>query len=473
MDLGVDIDGFAILTGLAGLRHELLLFAAFWIFIGLLDELAVDLGWLWLRCTGRAGNGTIPAGLEQAPLTGAVAVFVPAWQEGGVIRHMISHTLKVWPQQKLRIYVGCYPNDFATLAAAMSGAAQDHRVRLVVLPRPGPSTKADCLNRLYHALRADEERTGQRFSSVILQDAEDMVHPAALGLMDFALAGTDFVQLPVRPEPQHGSPWVAGHYSDEFTESHAKTMVFRDAIGAALPAAGVGCGFARRVLDHLYVQRLAEGQAGPFAAECLTEDYELGFLIARAGGKGRFLRLRDEKGQLVATRSYFPPQLEGSIRQKTRWIHGIAFQGWDRLGWKGSAVDIWMSIRDRRGPMTALVLAAGYLLIPIEAMLAAGRYAGWRDEHVTSPAMQMLLLACFGSLFWRLIWRFGFTAREYGWREGLRGVLRMPVGNLISILAGARALMAYVRSLRGEKIVWDKTEHTVHPSQNLLRGVET
>lgn len=112
-------------------------------------------------------------------------------------------------------------------------------MRVVIHDALGPTTKADCLNRLYAALCADEARGGFAYAGIILHDAEDMVHPAALAEMDRALGEVEFVQLPVRPEPQRASPWVAGHYTDEFTEAHAKSLVVRDMLGAALPAAGV------------------------------------------------------------------------------------------------------------------------------------------------------------------------------------------------------------------------------------------
>ena len=94
----------------------------------------------------------------------------------------------------------------------------------------------------------------------------------------------------------------------------------------------------------------------PFAPECLTEDYELGLGIAALGGRSRFVRCRGANGRLVATRACFPDTLEGALRQKTRWVHGIAFQSWDRLGWRARPMDMWMRMRDRRGPLVALVL---------------------------------------------------------------------------------------------------------------------
>ncbi|GGB97106.1 hypothetical protein GCM10011494_14470 [Novosphingobium endophyticum] len=311
----------------------MLLFTAFWFLVGAVDDMALDLCWIWLKLTGKARTERISHERGSAPLEGRAAILIAAWQEEQVIGHTVHHALSVWQQDDFTLYVGCYGNDPATVSAAMAGAGNDPRIRVVIHENAGPTTKADCLNRLYTALCDDERRYGYRFKSVVLHDSEDMVHPAELAVIDSALSSADFVQLPVRPEPQPHSRWVGGHYSDEFTEAHAKSLVVRDALGAAIPAAGVACGFSRDILALIAERRRAEGGAGPFAAECLTEDYELGVLVWREGGHSRFLRIRDEDAQLVATRAYFPASLANSVRQKTRWMHGIAFQGWDRLGW--------------------------------------------------------------------------------------------------------------------------------------------
>lgn len=450
--------------GLLVLERELLLFAAFWFIIGAIDEIAIDLSWLWLKLTGRLTEVVIARADERAVLDGRAAVFVAAWQEANVIGSMIAHTLAAWPQREMTLYVGCYCNDPATIRAAMKGAGGDPRVRIVINGNAGPTTKADCLNRLYKALCADEDRGGFRFRSVILHDAEDMVHPAAITVIDRGLRDAQFVQLPVRPEPQPRFRWVAGHYADEFAEAHAKTMVVRNAIGAGIPAAGVGCGFARDVLSRLADQRRAAGGEGPFAADCLTEDYELGLLISRDGGRSRFLRLRDHVGGLVATRAYFPHQIDASVRQKARWIHGIALQGWDRLGWFGGPVDIWMALRDRRGLLTALVLAVGYGLVVIEGILFFARYFGWQQPTVLSPLLQAMLGISFAAFVWRALWRFGFTASEYGLVDGFRSIPRTITANYIAILAGRRAIFAYVKTLLGSGVSWDKTAHAVHPA---------
>lgn len=457
--------GFASLTAsgwLVLVQHELLLFAATFFLIGSIDEIAVDLSYLWLRLSGRAPTRRVAAEeLVGRPLSGPCAVFIPAWREHQVIADTIAHALAAWPQAELRLYVGCYRNDLATLAAAMRGGAGDTRLRIVAHDADGPSCKADCLNRLYRALCVDERREGRAARMVVLHDAEDMVDPAALALLDLALADAEFVQLPVRPLPQPGSPLIAGHYLDEFAEAHGKAMVVRGALGQGIPGAGVGCAVARTSLAALAANH---GGPGPFATGALTEDYELGLQLAAIGARSRFLRVRTLQGRLVATRSYFPGTMQAAIRQKARWIHGIAFQGWDRLGWRGSAAAVWMQLRDRRGPLAALLLAIGYLLAALFGLQLGLEWLGMLSAPPLSPGVAWLLTANVAALGWRLAARAAFTAREYGIAQGVLAIPRVIVSNTVAIVAARRALFAYARTLRGGRAVWDKTEHQRHPA---------
>ncbi len=43
-------------------------------------------------------------------------------------------------------------------------------------------------------------------------------------------------------------------------------------------------------------------------------------------------------------------------------------------------------------------------------------------------------------------------------------MFRIPVANVIAILAGRRALIAYLKSLAGQVPQWDKTHHDTHPA---------
>jgi adsorption protein B len=443
-------------------EHELLLFAGVFFLLGSVDELTIDLAWIWLRLTGRVPTLRIQRGNHVgAPLAGPAALLIPAWHEERILATTIAHELAAWPQLDLRLYAGCYRNDVGTAEAIVRGADGDPRVRLVVHDRDGPTTKADCLNRLYAAMEADERRCGARFRMILVHDAEDMVDPAALALIDAALARVDFVQLPVLPEPQPTSRWSGSHYCEEFAEAHGKLMVVRGQLGAALPAAGVGCAFSRELIGAI-----AESTAErvPFSVESLTEDYELGLKIKTAGGSAWFLRARGEDGRLVATRAYFPPTLPQAVRQKARWVHGIALQGWDRLGWGGGPLEMWMRLRDRRGPLTALVLFAAYLLLALACVLSVAHWLGFGRPWEPSGLLILLLWANLASFVWRATMRFAFTAREYGWTEGLRAVMRLPFANVITIMAGRRAFAAYTMTLLGRRARWDKTQHESHPS---------
>jgi len=326
---------------------------------------------------------------------------------------------------------------------------------------------------------------GERFAMVVFHDAEDLVDPAGLGLLDVAIArGTAFAQLPVEPIVQRANGFqrrhLGSHYCEEFDESHGKAMVVRDALGAALPAAGVGCAFARASLELLCEradERRANAHEGdtetrpmPFDADSLTEDYELGLAVAECGGACRFVRARGEDGRLIATRALFPARLETVVRQKTRWIHGIALQGWDRVAWTRSPLEIWMRGRDRRGPLTALVLSLGYVLLVLTAVLWGARAAGLAPLLAVSPLIEALLVANLAAFAWRAAWRLAFTASVHGLSEGLRAVLRIPLANRVAILAGRRAVTAYAKTLAGRAIEWDKTPHE---SRSMNEGLRT
>lgn len=467
--MGVAAQGLVVplFTLLEGVRLELLLFAGFWFVLGALDELLVDLVWFWLLLTGKARSQRLrePAREE---LSAPIALFVPAWREAKVIAPMLRATLARWPHRNLRVYARCYVNDPETRAAMEAGGGGDPRVTIVVNEVPGPTTKGQCLNRLYRAMQEDEARTGTRFRAVLLHDAEDLVHPDALTLIDRALDDADFVQVPVRPELQADSPWVGNHYADEFTDAHAREMVVRDRLGAGLPAAGVGCAFGRDALEYVAKQRSGDQLGEPFDPAAMTEDYELGMLIGRRGDwpgskGGQFLRVRASDGSLVATRAYFPGTLATAVRQKARWVHGIAFDGWDQLGWSAKPVELWMRLRDRRGPLVALVLSAAYLLVVISGILWLADAMGWYPAGRLPVLVYWVLIATTATFAWRSVVRAVVVGREYGWGEALPAVLRIPVGNVIAIVATRIAVVRYIRTLRGEPARWDKTEHDRHP----------
>lgn len=164
--------------------RESMLFAAIGFLVGGLDDLAIDVAYLWVRVT-RRGRHMPPTLASYAPaVPRRLAVFVAAWEEAAVIGAMLRASLARFDHPDYRLYVGTYPNDRATIDAVAEVAAVDVRVRLVVGMNDGPTTKADCLNTLWCTLCRDEERDGIRVAAVILHDAEDVVHPGELRVFD-------------------------------------------------------------------------------------------------------------------------------------------------------------------------------------------------------------------------------------------------------------------------------------------------
>jgi adsorption protein B len=116
------------------------------------------------------------------------------------------------------------------------------------------------------------------------------------------------------------------------------------------------------------------------------------------------------------------------------------------------------------------VLFVGYLLVLLALPVSLAERSGLvRPLHVES-GLPLVLTVTVASFVWRAMMRGLFTAREYGWAEGLRAVLRIPVANVIVMMAARRALAAYVRSLRGAPLQWDKTMHHALPAALLTRS---
>ncbi|WOE75578.1 glycosyl transferase family protein [Alterisphingorhabdus coralli] len=438
--------------------RELAFFAAFWFFLGGVDELLVDLVWFRSRGQRAIANITEVESVSGSPKQ--FAIFIAAWKEADVIGETLRNMVTKWQGDHVRIFLGCYANDPDTLKAAMKINA-DPRLQIVINPYHGPTSKAQCLNEMWQAMAQYEEDCGQRFDAVVLHDAEDMVHADALAAFSVEMDDHEVVQLPVIPLIHPQSPLVSGHYADEFAEAHGKAMVVRDYLKAGLPLAGVGCAINRDVLQQIADSPQREGLAGPFSEDSLTEDYELGLLLHMMGARATLCRRKAANGEWIATRAYFPHKRVDSVRQKSRWIAGIALNGWDRIGWHGGWAEFWMRLRDRRTVLNALVLSAAYLAILGSGLLMLASWLGVYNGLPFSPLLQTLLWLNLVFLLWRIMMRIAFTADLYGFPQGLLAMPRIVVANFITILAARRALGIYCNMLMGAPLHWDKTSHYV------------
>src|SRR6187399_779647 len=140
-----------------------------WFLVSALDDFVVLLAWLCALADRQEGPVWPKAGELFAGRERRIAIFVPAWHEEAVIARMLEQNTAALRYRAYTILVGTYPNDRGTQAAVRRAAEGDSRIELVVGPRPGPTSKADCLNALYRRMCEMEGQTGP-FELVLIHD---------------------------------------------------------------------------------------------------------------------------------------------------------------------------------------------------------------------------------------------------------------------------------------------------------------
>jgi bacteriophage N4 adsorption protein B len=423
---------------------------AVWILLSGLDDVLVSLVW---AVTGfRRFSWPADCALAEEPQR-RIAIFVPLWREHAVIGQMLDHNLAAIRYRNFDVFVGVYPNDLPTCDAVAAAERQHGRVHMATVPHDGPTSKGDCLNAIYRHMLGYESRYGVRFDVIVTHDAEDLVHPESLRFINWYMRDHQMVQVPVLALPTGMAEFTHGLYCDEFAEYQSKDIPVRQTLGGFLPSNGVGTGFDRGAVEQLAALRGGE----MFDPSCLTEDYETGYRMHHAGYRQIFVPLRFRAGEPVATREYFPRRFAAAVRQRSRWVTGIALQGWQRHGWALGTRQTYWFWRDRKGlignllsPLVNLVFVYG-VADPHLRLHVAGWM--WHVSGVTA-AIALVQMSC----------RALATGRVYGWRFATGVPLRMLWGNLVNCLATAAALRQFaVAAVRREQLSWRKTEH-VYPA---------
>lgn len=287
----------------------------------------------------------------------------------------------------------------------------------------------------------------------------------------------DLVQIPVVSLEQPYKDLIAGTYMDDFAEWHAKDLVVRESIANAVPSAGVGTCFSRKAILELMV----EGTKNPFNTETLTEDYDVGTRLSKAGltsiiarypveyrvKRGAFFGVGPKRVVLftmpLSVREHFPNTFRASYRQKARWVLGISLQGWAQLGWSRSLATNYFLFRDRKAIATpTLAMIAYYLLINYILLNLYAESFGLGSVEIFSDNLFVRFLLIFNvfALSARILQRMYFVERLYGWGHALLSLIRLFIVSFVNFAATMRALRIYSSSLLTKKtIAWDKTAH--------------
>ena len=443
------------------------------ILISGLDDLFLDVLCLaaWIKgLAHRHGSALKSSERVSAPNTLALpekrfAIFVPLWQEYQVIAGMVEHNLAAIHYENYDFFIGAYPNDELTLDAVRDLENRFSRVHLAVCPHDGPTSKADCLNWIYQRMLLYEETYRTRFEVIITHDAEDLIHPEALPQINAYADSYDMIQIPVLPLPTPLMKFVHGVYCDEFAEWQLKDMPARAMLGSFIPSNGVGTGYTRGAIE-----KLAESDHNLiFEPTCLTEDYENGLRLHRLGCPQSFIPLMRARSSYIATREYFPQTFRGAIRQRSRWVMGIALQTWERYGWRGSVSEVYWYWRDRKGLLgNPLSLLTNLIFLYGLATLIVAQCTGspWGLARFSLHAEVLAGTAALQAI--RIGVRLGCTFRIYGFRMALGVPVRVVCANYINSLATFRAVFFYFRArVRHTPLIWFKTEHA-YPSRSAL-----
>lgn len=433
-------------------------FLGLWIAVSGLDDLILDLAALHRWASRRARYSVRAALLQLNPLP-RIAILVPCWQESDVIAQMLEHNLSVVDYPRYDFFIGAYPNDPPTLLAVQAVQAKRSRVHLAVCPHDGPTNKADCLNWTMQHLMLHEQTHRTRFDIVVVHDAEDMIHPSELRWLAAEMQDAEMVQVPVLALPTPFLNLTHGVYCDEFAESQAKDLPARVYTGGFLPSCGVGTGLTREMIERI----AQSGHNQIFQPGSLTEDYELGRRVQELDGRQRMLPVRWERGNLMATREYFPREFWPAVKQRTRWIVGITLQSWEMNGWRGNWIRRYWWWRDRKG-------LVGNPLTAVCNLCYLAALAGWRApvEHMPFASQPLIALGLMLQSY-RLVIRMGYSARIYGPWFALGAPLRVVWGNAINLISTLRAIHQFAGAkFRGEPLRWVKTAHA-YPSQASLK----
>jgi adsorption protein B len=435
---------------------------ALWVLLNGIDDLIIDVAALvasFLRKWSRNSSERTPteAELDSVP-TQRLAVFVALWKEHRVIRRMLDTNAANINYQNFDFFIGTYPNDAPTLAAVREAAKLHPNVHYSVCPHDGPTSKADCLNWIYNRMLQFEEERGVRFDMAIVHDAEDIVDPDALRWINYYGYSSDMVQIPVLALETPLLELWHGIYCDDFAESQFRDMRARQLFGGFLPSTGVGTGLSRRALEALAVS--SHGRV--FEPAALTEDYEMGFRVQALGLRQKYIPIHIRQGRPIATREYFPRTFSAAVRQRSRWVMGIALQSWEFHSARETLRQLYWFWRDRKGlagNLMAPVMNALFLYGGVTWAIAKAIHQPWNLARENPQSVELGLAGLALQALHTSI-RTSCSARIYGWRFAAATPVRVVLANWLNAVSTARAIQIYAAArLAGRNLRWAKTDH--------------
>ncbi len=384
----------------------------------------------WAALTARphaAMPGAVPPEreAEHGPLP-VYTILVPLYREARMAPQIVAALGALdYPARLLDVKLVIEADDAETLAAVRACAPAHFEI--VETPAGGPRTKPKAMSFALAFARG---------TLLTIYDAEDRPHPMQLraAAAAFASGGEDLVcvQAPLRFYNAREN-FLTRCFALEYAIHFHLALPALLRLGAPIPLGGTSNHFRTKALR----------QAGGWDPYNVTEDADLGFRLAAAGGR---------VGMIA------PPTCEEAtcrlppwVRQRSRWLKGYAQTllvhtraAPGRIG-PMKAAALWLTLG---GALTA-ALAHTPALVWLGLVLA-----GW-VETGRLALIWTLALACAGyAAMWAGAWR---AARVSGERSLILAALLTP---FYWPLHSAAAVMA-VWQLVTAPFRWEKTEHGV------------
>ncbi len=227
-----------------------------------------------------------------------VTVLIPLFREANVVAALLDAISKLnYPANLLDVKLLLEADDPETVAAVNAHSLPPH-FEVLILPPCLPRTKPKALN--FGLTRA-------RGAIVCVFDAEDRPAPDQIRHAVEAFAQADeylaVVQAPLLTHNGRAS-WIAGQFELEYTANFLVWLPFIERMGWPIPLGGTSNYFRRDWLE----------QVGAWDPWNVTEDADLGFRLARHGGRAEMI---------------YPPTMEEGVQriehwmtQRTRWMKG-------------------------------------------------------------------------------------------------------------------------------------------------------
>jgi cellulose synthase/poly-beta-1,6-N-acetylglucosamine synthase-like glycosyltransferase/4-amino-4-deoxy-L-arabinose transferase-like glycosyltransferase len=326
-----------------------------------------------------------------------IDVLLPAYEEAEVIHQAIESICTAdYPDDRLTLYIILEADDDET-PEALAEVRDRFDFDVLTIPEayPGDPNKPRALN--YGFNRSDGDIVGIIDAEDIVE--EDIFDKATTAFVDdeadYALGKLDMVN--------EDDGWLNTLFRAEYGHWYRVIVPAYAQIGYPIPLGGASCFFRRSVLSEVSDVRIerhghpwrrqaeaedtsdedTESWHGdlepvPWDPRNVTEDFELGLLLWQEGYDFEFLD--------TVVREESPPDLDGWIRQRTRWQKGKLYTFFQYLSKPPSGIRpkfhlYWQSLVPHLGPINVggfvivlfIAIMAGYQYTPIiTAVLALG-----------------------------------------------------------------------------------------------------